>query len=373
LPSSVILVLQALMGLLLGLSLAELVRRRRRGNSVALPGTLALLLLLLIFIPVLGWKPSPGPPSRRLRVLSVLDLETTEALVRAFHDRSDIECEVDPFAGGAQTSAQLILGDRVQPDVLLGGTVEVHDRLAQAGKLRPVAGPLDAGRVDRYDEDEHRWTPLYLGYLALLYRPLPTFLTHPPDWNTLLDQRWRGRVTVPSPLESGGGLVFVATQIQRQPDPERGWEYLRLLLESGARFEPRSEVPIERIASGTMDLGVSWAHDIQRGRIRDRLPVELVIPEETGYEVGAVSVLEWARDPDAAEEFVRFLTGPEAGRIQATIGFRVPLRIDVDLPDYAEAADLLQGARTAFYDRQRVIQERSQWQERWTELRGSRR
>ena len=51
------------------------------------------------------------------------------------------------------------------------------------------------------------------------------------------------------------------------------------------------------IAAGKADLGVSWAQDAWRQRERDRLPIEVVIPIRTGYEVGAVSALRWARKP----------------------------------------------------------------------------
>lgn len=356
-----------MLGVLLGAVTWALIHALREHRAVGrlLPVWLAAVLLVAVpfFLPR-----APVPVSgQRLRVISVLDGETTSALVDAFTRETGILCDVDPFAGGTQTTARLILQGRIQPDVLLGGTVEIHEELAQADLLASYQPPPDAYRIERYDDPQHRWTPLYLGYLGLVYRPLPTLQTHPPEWNTLLQTRWKGRVTIPSPTASGGGLVFLATQILRQDDPEVAWEYLQQLIQGGARFEARSDIPITRVAAGTMDIGVAWAHDVLRRIERDRLPVELRIPETTGYEVGGVSILDWAHDAEAAEAFVRFLTGKRAGEIQVTHGYRVPLRTDVEPPGYLDGG-AVPDEIAAFYDRQAVLEKRSVWVDRWQTL-----
>ncbi|NNM33295.1 MAG: extracellular solute-binding protein [Gemmatimonadetes bacterium] len=355
------LIVQTLLGVAVGVALTVFLRSRSTPTTVGLLAALALAA-----IPVTTWDP-PASNGRRLRVVSVLDGATTQALAAAFTRETGIVCDVDPFAGGTQTTVELIQQGRVQPDVLLGGTVEIHERLARDDKLARYDLPPDPARVADYDDPDQRWTPLYLGYIALVYRPLPSFQSHPPEWLTLIQPQWNGRVTIPSPTASGGGLVFLATQILRQPDPERAWRYMELLVDSGARFEDRSDIPISRVAAGTMDLGVAWAHDILRRREVERLPVELRIPDQTGYEVGGVSILQWARDRDAAAAFVRFLTGPVAGEIQVREGRRVPLRTDVDPPEYIEAGRLDSSA-TAFYDRVAVLANRETWGARWQDL-----
>jgi ABC-type Fe3+ transport system substrate-binding protein len=90
----------------------------------------------------------------------------------------------------------------------------------------------------------------------------------------------------------------------------------------------------------------------------------VVIPARTGYEVGAVSALRWARDLPATEEFIRFLTRAEAQSIQAEVGLRVPLRTDVSAPAY------LNGERPdeealVFFDRATVLREQEGWIARW--------
>lgn len=303
-------------------------------------------------------------PRAPLRIASVLDRGTTDALISAFEAQTGVECEVDAFAGGTQTTLDLILQERIRPDVLLGGTVELHQILAEANRLRPYEPLPDPERDDGYDDPNHQWTPLYLGYLAIVYRPLPSLASHAPDWSTLVEPRWAGRVSIPSPGASGGGFVFLATQLQRHEDEQIGWDYMELLRQRGVRWETHSSIPIGRVGAGTMDLAVAWAHDTLRRREEERLPIEMEIPEATGYEVGGVSILASSRLPEAAEQLVQFLTGARATEIQVTHGRRVPLRHDVEPPEYLRRAS----PRVDHFDRARVLRERERWLSRWGDM-----
>jgi iron(III) transport system substrate-binding protein len=360
-PVYLVLLLQTLTGAVLLLALQWLFRRPDR-----ITRWLALALAgLIVFAAPMNYDPV-GKVPRSIRVLSVLDMPTTEALVEAFEARTGIRCQVDPFLGGARRSAELLLEGRMQPDLMLGGTSEIHDLLASAGISVPVELPEDPARISKFDPESRRLTPIYVGYLALIYRPLPDFMTKAPDWGALIDPRWVDRVSLPSPENTSGGVVFLATQLLRQPDQERGWQYMKILGESGATWEPRSVDVITKIAGGRAELGVSWAHDAWRRRESDRLPIEVLIPDRTGYEIGAVSALHWARDPRAAEEFIRFLTSKEAQQIQAEIGLRVPLRTDVAAPGYLESDRAAPGdPGLAFFDRAVVLREQEVWVSRW--------
>lgn len=342
----------------IGLSVTAVGQRRGLGWALIFLGAFAVIGLA----PRLG--PRNGPAAPTLRVASVLDRETTDALVKAFERDTGIVCEVDAFAGGTQTTLDLILQERIVPDVLLGGTGELHEILADAGKLRPYIPLPDPDRITRYDDPRHHWVPIYLGYLAIVYRPLPSLQAKEPDFSTLVEPAWAGRVTIPSPSKSGGGFVFLATQLQRFGSEAAGWNYLQLLLQRGVRFEARSSLPITQVGSGVMDLGVAWAHDIHRRMEDERLPVALTIPDQTGYEVGGVSILAASDRAEVAEDFVQFLTSSAAAEIQVRHGRRAPLRADVQPPDYLrrEPPDV------DAYDRAVVLRERERWLQRWWDL-----
>lgn len=360
-PLALVLLLQTLTGVVLLLALQWLLRRP---DLITRWAALLLTGLLVVAAP-LNYDPVHQAP-RTIRILSVLDVETSDALVEAFEAKTGIRCQVDPFQGGARRSAELLLEGRLQPDLMLGGTAEIHELLAAAQVSIPIELPDDPGRIDAFDPESHRLTPIYMGYLALIYRPAADLNARAPDWGALIDPDRIARVDLPSPASTSGGVVFLATQVMRQSDPERGWQYLKILADAGVPWEARSADVITRIAGGTADLGVSWAHDAWRRRERDRLPIEVVIPPRTGYEIGAVSALRWARDLPATREFIRFLTSKEAQQIQAEVGLRVPLRTDVAAPAYLGAGRTVLGdPAMAFYDRALVLREQEAWIARW--------
>ena len=365
---SVWLAAELLLGALVGI-LATLVWQRRSSSPRLLTAAFVVILAMgVVSAAMLGPRMKVAPA--RIRVVSVLDEATTQALVQAFTRQSGILCEVDPFAGGTQTTAELILQGRIHPDVLLGGTVEIHQELADAGLLLPHPPLDDPERQTLWDDPQGRWTPLYLGILGLVYRPLPELEAHDPDWLTLIQPRWKDRVAIPSPNKSGGGLVFLATQVLRQDDEANAWEYLSLLDENGVHWEARSSVPISRVAAGTMDIGVAWAHDVIRRIESERLPVQLSIPVVTGYEVGAASILASGQDPEAARRFLEFLSSREAAQIQAEVGHRVPIRSDVEPPTYLNGSRKNPGGIGAEFDRERLASQRGVWIQRWEEGRG---
>lgn len=358
---STVLLLQTLTGILLLLALQWL---RSRPDRITRWLALAIALLGVAAAP-LNYDPV-GQVPRSIRILSVLDTDTSSALVKAFEERTGIRCQVDPFQGGARRSAELLLEGRLQPDLMLGGTSEIHEMLASAEVSIPIDLPADPGRITRFDPESRRLTPIYLGYLALVYRQLPDFDQRPPDWGALIDSRWIDRVSLPSPASTSGGSVFLATQLLRQPDAERGWQYIGILGAAGVPWESRSIDVITKIAAGKADLGVSWAQDAWRQREKNRLPIGVVIPTRTGYEVGAVSALRWARDLPAAEEFIRFLTSREAQQIQAEVGLRVPLRTDVSAPAYLNGNRGVPAEEVlSFFDRETVLREQEGWITRW--------
>jgi iron(III) transport system substrate-binding protein len=359
-----VLLWQSFAGMLLAAALFLVARRRQYVSA----WTALFLAAVLVVAAPLRWDPPVAPAQRVLRILSVLDLPTTTALVRNFERRTGIVCEVDPFAGGARGAAELLMEGRIHPDVMLGGTSEIHDLLRSAGVSARLSPRADPARITRFDDPDGYYVPVYLGYLALVVRSRPEFEQHAPDWNTLLDPRWTGRVRLPSPASTSGGLVFVATQILRQPEAERGWNYLSMLNEREVLWESRSEEVISQVADGRAELGVSWAHDIWRRRQSERKPISVVIPKQTGFEVGAVSVLRWAREPEAAGEFVDFLISRDAQVLQVQHGLRIPIRTDVDGPPYLDAADAPTPSALDFYDRAVVLSERDRWLERWAAI-----
>lgn len=364
-----VLLLQTLTGVVLLLAVQWL----RRGPDRITRWAALVLAALGVAAAPLNYDPV-GQVPRSIRILSVFDVETTDALVAAFEARTGIRCQVDPFQGGARRSAEWLLEGRLTPDLMLGGTSEIHELLAAAEVSVPVSLEPDPARISTFDPPSRRLTPIYMGYLALVYRQLPDFESRPPDWGALIDSRWLDRLSLPSPESTSGGVVFLATQLLRQSDPERGWQFMRILSSAEVPWEPRSSEVITKIAAGKADLGVSWAHDAWRRRERDRLPIGVVIPMRTGYEIGAVSALRWARDMPAAVDFIRFLTSQEAQQIQAEVGLRVPLRTDVAAPDYL-GADRPSPAdpRLAFFDRAAVLEHQEEWIARWaSEIAGSR-
>ena len=65
----------------------------------------------------------------------------------------------------------------------------------------------------------------------------------------------------------------------------------------------------------------NWSHDILTEKIKGN-PVDLNVPTDTGFEVGAVSIGKGAKNLPAAKAFVDWVLTPEAGALNVKLSNR---------------------------------------------------
>src|SRR5207248_602408 len=52
----------------------------------------------------------------------------------------------------------------------------------------------------------------------------------PATWDDLLDPAWKGKLILPDPVKTGGGYIFIATQIFRfNKDEDKAMAYMKTL------------------------------------------------------------------------------------------------------------------------------------------------
>jgi iron(III) transport system substrate-binding protein len=82
-------------------------------------------------------------------------------------------------------------------------------------------------------------------------------LPKPTSWNHLLDERYRGRITMPDPSSSGTGYFHVSAWIQLFGD-EQAWRFMDGLHANIAAYEHSGTKPCRNAASGEFPVGISY-------------------------------------------------------------------------------------------------------------------
>ena len=329
----------------------------------------ALCVLLALVLTGLGVTQAQ---TTKIVVYSALpDLETT-LVHREFTKRTGIQVEALSVAAAGTLAARIRAEkDKPRADIFVGGSVDIHAPLATEGLLLAYKSPaaVEAKVNPAYLDPTGFWHGWYLGALGIIINAdrwdrdmAPRRIARPATWDDLIKPEFRGHFIMPSPITTGGGYIFVAAQIFRLGE-DRAWAYLRALNANASQYTPTAPGTITLLARGEGAVGMMWAHEGIGAKLAAMQPLDTIVPPDTAFEIGAVSIMKGGPNPDGARAYVDFLMSRTPQDINAKYGFRYPVRADVPVPMGATPFSELKFVK---YDRAWAIQNQAQLRERWT-------
>src|SRR5262249_1376963 len=160
--------------------------------------------------------------SGKISVYSALNESTNNAFVEAFKKSvPGINVELLPLAAAGELQTRIRTEkDSPKGDVFIGGSSEFHSPLGADGLLLPYMSPNAANVAPIYKDREGMWTGWDIGIFGFglntdrFSKDLKD-LKQPTSWDDLLNPAWKGHLTLPDPVKTGGGYIFIATQIFR--------------------------------------------------------------------------------------------------------------------------------------------------------------
>ncbi len=281
---------------------------------------------------------------QKVVIYAALDTKTANDLAAAFKQKTGIDAEIALQIEQAGTVAGRIKAEAANPraDVVIGGNSNFHTDLASGGYLAKYTSPevKQAGIDTKFMDPDGYWSGWYLGAMCLLYNDkryqqeiAPKGIKPPSTWDDLLNPAYKGEVAVASPVTSGGGYLFIAAQIFRLGSEKAGFDYIRKVNQNISDWTKGANGSIPLVSQGEIIVGVAWGHDTIKQKLQGNLPITVVFPKDTAFEIGAASILKGAPHPEAAKKFIDFLLSPDAEKINAQNGYRYPVRSGVALPE----------------------------------------
>ncbi len=269
---------------------------------------------------------------------------------------------------GSQEVYDRIAGERANPQasVWWGAPQTLFMRAAEDSLLQQFT-PSWAGAVPPEARDaDGRWWGTYLTPEGVLFNTDALAEADvPADWDDLLDPRYRDRLLIRSPLESGTMRTIWGALILRQPTVEDGYRWLARLDQNTAGYAANPTQLYLRIARGEADLTL-WNLPDTYLQAQD-YPFGFHAPASgTPVLVDAIGIPAGAPQPDLARQFIEFVTTEAALLRQAEAYHRIPARTDIeaaDLPDW-----MADGTFTPMdLDWQRLSDEGPEWMQVWDE------
>lgn len=229
-------------------------------------------------------------------------------------------------------------------DVWWGGTGDPHLIAAEEGLTQPSGVETDGllGWARNMAEiSGGRTVGIYAGALGIAYnRDILTErdIAPPACWSDLEDPRFAGEIQVANPNSSGTAYTELATFVQLFGEDE-AFTKLGAIGKNINSYTKSGSAPSRAAARGETGVSIGFMHDMVNLATQG-FPLEIVAPcEGTGYEVGAVSIIDGARNFDGAKAWVEFALRPEIqSRAPESGSFQVPSNSSATVPP--ESPDL---------------------------------
>ena len=267
-------------------------------------------------------------PTGNLVVYSALNETTNNAFTDAFK-RAYPGATVDllPLAAAGDLQTR-ITAEKASPkaDIFIGGSSEFHDPLGKQGLLEQYVSPNATDLKAEFKDPSGYWTGWYTGIFGFVSNTdrlnKEVGGKKPATWDDLLDPAWKGKLVLPDPVKTGGGYIFLVTQVFRfNRDEDKAMAFMKQLHPNIAQYVGTAPQGIQLVSQGQFVGGPNWSHDILTEKAKNP-GIDLTIPKDTGFEVGGISIVKGAHNVPLAKAFVDWVLTPEAGALNVKLSNR---------------------------------------------------
>jgi iron(III) transport system substrate-binding protein len=318
-----------------------------------------------------GVAPSPSASEKAtgtISIYSALNESTNNQLFAAFTNATGVKVSVLPLAAAGDLQTKITAEkNNPQADIFVGGSSEFHDPLGKQGLLEAYQSPNAKDVGAQFKEASGLWTGWYTGIFGFISNTsrLNSDIggKKPATWDDLLEPVWKGKLILPDPIKTGGGYIFIATQIFRfNRDETKAMDYMKKLHANILSYGPTSPGVITSIANGEAAGAPNWSHDILTEKAKDPTRIDLTVPKDTGFEVGAVSIVKGGKNLPGAKAFVDWVLTKEAGELNVKLSNRGSVLKNV-AP--APGSPTLDQVSLVNYDRQWATDNKTRIQKLW--------
>ncbi len=271
------------------------------------------LRLALIFLP-LTLLACGGEAKQELWIYTSVYKEVyplfEPGLARAFP-----EIEFRWYQSGSEKIAAKLLAERQgggsRCDLLMTSDLFFYQELKKLDLLLPLSGPVFEAIPERYRDPDAAFAIQRFPLMVIAYNRDRLATEAPRGFEDLLDERFEGLLTMPSPLESGSTLTTTLYLYHRFGTP-----YFERLRELDVLAAGGNGSTLARIQSGERPVGMVLMENVLKARQMGLGSVEIVLPAEGALPIPSpLAVLSTTENPELARRVVDWFFSEEARQV----------------------------------------------------------
>jgi len=271
---------------------------------------LLLLLLLVSFTGILFATGSQEQEQKQVVVYSSVDEANAKKILDAFTADTGIQVAFVHLSSGPALARIRAESNNPQADVWLGAPSENHIIAKDEGLSIPFTGGNFGALQEGFKDPQGYWRSFYMNPMAFavntevlrrLNAPKPT------SWEDLLNPVYQGQIQMPTPQASGTAYNIVASLVVLKGE-EGAYSYMKRLNPLVQTYTSSGTGPSKGVAVGQCAIGIQFTPAFFEF-IENGYPLEVIFPSEgVWFEAPAVSILKGAKNLEAAQELVSWLT-----------------------------------------------------------------
>ena len=246
--------------------------------------------------------------------------ELNPLLKESFPDAS-----IEWFQGGSETiaskvSAELASG-RTKAVLLLTSDPFWYLELKKAGRLLPYESEAAKKLAPSLRDPEHTFVTSRLPLMVMGYHPAALAgVELPKKWTDLTHPRFKSKVAMASPLESGTAFTWVAT-IQKDSSPQ----FLQDLRNNDILAAGGNSAVLQRIESKERPLGIILLENLLAAQKKGS-PVQVIYPEDGSVPIySPIAISKSTAQPELAKRVYDWFLSEKAQGIIVKSGMYSPL------------------------------------------------
>ncbi|CAG7608697.1 hypothetical protein PAESOLCIP111_01090 [Paenibacillus solanacearum] len=292
--------------------------------------TKALVFLVIVGCIGLGYSFFTGPKNNQtLKVYLIFQEDEGRVLLEKFKKETGQPYEMIRMSSG-EASYHLLSMNKTGPDVVLGGSADLHEHLKNSGKLIRYVSVQQKEIPAQYKDKEGYWTGMYMGALAIgvnrkVWQQDPQLspLPQPRRLEDLLRPELKGKIDIPDPETSGTGYTLLASLAQQRGEDE-AVRLMQALKKQSASTAFAGITSAQRLAVGDAAAVVNFLGD-QLRFTNSGYDIDSYIPPQAGWEIGAVSILKNGGNAEAAKKLVDFVLSRNVQTDYMNVAFSFPV------------------------------------------------
>jgi iron(III) transport system substrate-binding protein len=321
-------------------------------------------LLLVLFL-VFFLSTNSLAQKEVLHIYTAFDTEEAKLYIEAFEEETGIDVQWVRMSSGEVLARIEAEASNPQASVWHAGSNTSHINAASKGLLEPYKPNTDFELPDLFHADDWAWLGFYSGAIGFVTNT--TFLEEndmdaPTSWDDLLHPKLKENVALAYPYTSGTAYTTYATLVQMWgiENALDWWE--KFDQHSIFQYTKSGTACIGMVGLGEIAVGISFSHDILAKGINAGYPVVMTFPEEgTGYEIGGLSLIKGAPEPELGKKFIDWCYTVGAQNLFQEYN-RLPVNPGATV---AEGSVTLEDVKLIDYDHILAGESKDDWVEAW--------